>query len=317
MPWPSPAELGTLGFAHVSYPASLMFRITATMQSALAALRRHATGVEAMTPDRGADAARAVLDDALELSRWQDIEAASKSETAATEDKPMSTAAKPNAAVEATAALRQRLHRRPAARTGHRVHRADAGREFSRTARQPRQLPRQRAPRIAAVRARRTFDRARAWLRSRDRASARGRGARQRRPDARDHGDLQRLVRSHSDAHHRCRRPRRCRATPALGRLDSHRRRPGGVGARLHQVGRPAGIGRRRAGIGLARAPHRHDCAARPRVCVPRCRAAGRGGLAAATATGPGAFPGGAPGRRTRGRGRGDRRRCSQRRSVR
>ncbi len=74
MPWPAPAELGALGFAHVSYPATLLFRIAATMHGALAVLRRHATGGEAMAPDRGADAARGILDDALELARWQAIE---------------------------------------------------------------------------------------------------------------------------------------------------------------------------------------------------------------------------------------------------
>jgi len=74
MPWPTPAELGALGFAHVSYPATLLFRIAATMHGTLAVLRRHATGGEAMAPDRGADAARAILDDALELARWQAIE---------------------------------------------------------------------------------------------------------------------------------------------------------------------------------------------------------------------------------------------------
>ena len=75
MPWPSPAELGAMGFVHVSYPATLLFRITATMKSALATLRRHATGVEAMAPDRAADESRRILDDALELARWQAIEA--------------------------------------------------------------------------------------------------------------------------------------------------------------------------------------------------------------------------------------------------
>jgi len=74
MPWPSPAELGSLGFSHVSYPATLLFRIAATMHSALATLRRHATGVAAMTPDRDADGAKRILDDALELARWQAIE---------------------------------------------------------------------------------------------------------------------------------------------------------------------------------------------------------------------------------------------------
>jgi 2-methylisocitrate lyase-like PEP mutase family enzyme len=75
MPWPTPKELGELGFAHVSYPASLLFRITATMQRTLFTLRRHATGIEPMMPDRAADASRKVLDDALELDRWQSIEA--------------------------------------------------------------------------------------------------------------------------------------------------------------------------------------------------------------------------------------------------
>ena len=75
MPWPSPAELGALGFAHVSYPATLMFRIAATMRDALAALRKHATGTEPMMPDPTADAARRLLDDTLELTRWQAIEA--------------------------------------------------------------------------------------------------------------------------------------------------------------------------------------------------------------------------------------------------
>ena len=75
MPWPTPAELGELGFAHVSYPATLLFRITATMHTALTTLRRHATGIEPMTPDRAADASRQILDDALELARWQEIEA--------------------------------------------------------------------------------------------------------------------------------------------------------------------------------------------------------------------------------------------------
>jgi 2-methylisocitrate lyase-like PEP mutase family enzyme len=75
MPWPSPADLGALGFAHVSYPATLLFRIVATMQAALATLRKHASGVEAMTPDRAADESRKMLDDALELARWQRIEA--------------------------------------------------------------------------------------------------------------------------------------------------------------------------------------------------------------------------------------------------
>ena len=74
MPWPTPAELGEMGYAHVSYPATLMFRIVATMSGTLDALRRHADGAAPMMQDQKADAARAVLDDALGLARWQSIE---------------------------------------------------------------------------------------------------------------------------------------------------------------------------------------------------------------------------------------------------
>ena len=74
MPWPTPAELGRLGFAHVSYPATLLFRLVATMDETLAVLRRHASGGEPMPQQAGADVARRILDDALELGRWQEIE---------------------------------------------------------------------------------------------------------------------------------------------------------------------------------------------------------------------------------------------------
>jgi 2-methylisocitrate lyase-like PEP mutase family enzyme len=74
MPWPTPTELGELGFAHVSYPASLMFRVTATIADALAQLRAHAEGRATMKQDPAAAAARPTLDQALELERWQEIE---------------------------------------------------------------------------------------------------------------------------------------------------------------------------------------------------------------------------------------------------
>jgi len=74
MPWPTPAELGALGYAHVSYPATLMFRVAATMASTLGALRRHADGVMPLAQDPEAADARALLDDALEVARWQAIE---------------------------------------------------------------------------------------------------------------------------------------------------------------------------------------------------------------------------------------------------
>jgi 2-methylisocitrate lyase-like PEP mutase family enzyme len=74
MPWPSPAELGRLGFAHVSYPASLMFRVTSVMSETLAALRAHADGRGTMAQDARAGSARQTLDEALELERWQRVE---------------------------------------------------------------------------------------------------------------------------------------------------------------------------------------------------------------------------------------------------
>lgn len=74
MPWPAPVELAALGFAHVSYPASLIFRATAAMRDGLAQLRLHAEGSAPMVPDPAAARAREWLDDALELERWQHIE---------------------------------------------------------------------------------------------------------------------------------------------------------------------------------------------------------------------------------------------------
>jgi 2-methylisocitrate lyase-like PEP mutase family enzyme len=76
MPWPTPAELGEMGFAHVSYPASLVFRIVTTMCDTLATLRRHADGAAAMAQAHDAAAARQLLDDAVELARWQALERA-------------------------------------------------------------------------------------------------------------------------------------------------------------------------------------------------------------------------------------------------
>jgi 2-methylisocitrate lyase-like PEP mutase family enzyme len=74
MPWPTPKELGELGFSHVSYPASLIFRITQTMSAALVQLRAQAEGKAAMTQDPRAGDARQTLDAALNLADWQRIE---------------------------------------------------------------------------------------------------------------------------------------------------------------------------------------------------------------------------------------------------
>jgi len=74
MPWPTPAELGALGYAHVSYPATLIFRAAATMASTLAALRQHVDGKAPMNQDPGAAGARALLDEALDVARWQALD---------------------------------------------------------------------------------------------------------------------------------------------------------------------------------------------------------------------------------------------------
>jgi 2-methylisocitrate lyase-like PEP mutase family enzyme len=75
-PWLSPAELGSMGFTQVSYPASLIFRVVAALRDGLAALRRHADGTEALTPLANGAAIRAALDQAVDLARWRAIEAA-------------------------------------------------------------------------------------------------------------------------------------------------------------------------------------------------------------------------------------------------
>ena len=105
--------------------------------------------------------------------------------------------------------------------------------------------------------------------------AARGRAARERRPDARDDGDLQRVVRPHPDRHARRRRAARRGEAAAVGRLDPHLARPGRAHPRLHQVGRPAGLGAGGARVDRARASHRDDAAARTDVRRARRRPAG------------------------------------------
>src|SRR5439155_1226939 len=97
----------------------------------------------------------------------------------------------------------------------------------------------------------------------------------ERRPAERQHGDLQRVVRSGPDAD-----PGRDRTVgrgeaPPVDRLDPHRVRSGRAGPRLHQMGQPAGLGAR----GVRRAPacraNGDDGAVRSDVRQPRRRAAG------------------------------------------
>lgn len=74
-PWLTPAALGAMGYSHVSFPASLIFRAVGAMRDTLAALRKHADGSAAMTPAADSRQNRIALDDALDLARWQKVEA--------------------------------------------------------------------------------------------------------------------------------------------------------------------------------------------------------------------------------------------------
>ena len=94
-------------------------------------------------------------------------------------------------------------------------------------------------------------------------------------PPAREHGHLQRVLRSRPDPGARRHRPDGHDAPSTLDRLDPHRARAGHAGPRLRQAGRPAGErGRHSRGI-PARVAARPDGAAWPRLPVPRRRASG------------------------------------------
>ena len=75
-PWLAPADLGAMGFTQVSFPASLIFRIVGAMRDGLAAIRRHADGIEQLSKMADAASVRATLDKAVDLERWRGIEAA-------------------------------------------------------------------------------------------------------------------------------------------------------------------------------------------------------------------------------------------------
>ena len=75
-PWLAPADLGAMGFTQVSFPASLIFRIVGAMRDGLAAIRRHADGIEPLSKMADAASVRATLDKAVDLERWRGIEAA-------------------------------------------------------------------------------------------------------------------------------------------------------------------------------------------------------------------------------------------------
>ena len=77
-PWFTPADLGTMGFMQVSYPASLIFRATEAMREGLQALRQHADGTKALKPMENGAGVRATLDQAVDLARWREVEAAQR-----------------------------------------------------------------------------------------------------------------------------------------------------------------------------------------------------------------------------------------------
>lgn len=80
-PWFTPADLAAMGFRMISYPASLIFRVTRTMADALSALRSTSLGQGAFEPMAAPEEARKILDEAVDLLRWRGIEAAAKHPT--------------------------------------------------------------------------------------------------------------------------------------------------------------------------------------------------------------------------------------------
>ena len=61
--------------SQVSYPASMILRVTAALESGLHQLRRHATGEVPMAPDAMLADVRGALDAALNVGDWRRIEA--------------------------------------------------------------------------------------------------------------------------------------------------------------------------------------------------------------------------------------------------
>jgi 2-methylisocitrate lyase-like PEP mutase family enzyme len=78
-PWLTPAELGEMGFRMISYPASLVFRMTVTLSETLASLRAASLGHGTFGRMERSDEARAILDDVVNLAGWRAVEAAAPS----------------------------------------------------------------------------------------------------------------------------------------------------------------------------------------------------------------------------------------------
>jgi 2-methylisocitrate lyase-like PEP mutase family enzyme len=73
-PWLTPAVLGEMGFRHVSFPTSLIFRLVETMSDTLAKLRAHQAGTAALQPMSATAPARQRLDEAVELAKWRSLD---------------------------------------------------------------------------------------------------------------------------------------------------------------------------------------------------------------------------------------------------
>jgi 2-methylisocitrate lyase-like PEP mutase family enzyme len=69
--WLTPQELGEMGYRHVSYPATLVFRAVNLMAETLSQLRAASLGIGSFSRMDGADTARARLDDAVRLKDWR------------------------------------------------------------------------------------------------------------------------------------------------------------------------------------------------------------------------------------------------------
>ena len=149
----------------------------------------------------------------------------------------------------------QRCAGRTAAQPRHRVHCTEPGVELPGIARESCQPARQSRSRDAAVPSRGACSRDRPWLGQGHRqADGRARSC-ECRPDARDDGDLQRVLRSRADAGDGRRRPDGCGPAHIARALVSQRARPGRARTRLRQVGRPAVLAAGHARSATARQP--------------------------------------------------------------
>ena len=78
--WLTPQELGNMGYRHVSYPATLMFRLAQVMAETLGNLRVASLGQGTMARMSGAEAARATLDEAVRVKEWRAFEVLARHE---------------------------------------------------------------------------------------------------------------------------------------------------------------------------------------------------------------------------------------------